>query len=184
MLDVNTDLINRARMGDVEVITALYEHYHLSLFRYLYYRVGDRHTAEDLTSEVFERMLRFIAGFKPPSASFQSWLFQIARNLATDHFRKMDVRNHLELEENMSVNQAALDESVDQQLTSESLRRALVRLTDEQRDVILMRFVAGMPIAETATALSKSEDSVKGLQRRALISLRKILSEWEVSYVR
>lgn len=184
MLDVNTDLINRAQMGDLEVITALYEHYHLSVFRYLYYRVGDRHAAEDLTSEVFERMLRFIAGFKPPSASFQSWLFQIARNLATDYFRKKDVRNHLELEESMSVDQVGLDESVDHQLTSESLRRALFKLTDEQRDVILMRFVAGMPIAETASALSTTEDSVKGLQRRALISLRKILSEWEVSYVR
>jgi RNA polymerase sigma-70 factor (ECF subfamily) len=129
-------------------------------------------------------MLRSISGFKPPSASFQSWLFQIARNLATDHFRKMDVRNHLELEEYMTANQVGVDESVDQQLTSESLRNALFKLSDEQRDVILMRFVAGMPIAETATALSKSEDSVKGLQRRALISLRKILSEWEASYVR
>jgi RNA polymerase sigma-70 factor (ECF subfamily) len=183
MIEVNTELITKAQQGDLEVIATLYEHYHLNVFRYLYYRVGDHQTAEDLTSEVFERMLRFISGFKPPSASFQSWLFQIARNLSIDHFRKMDGHNHLELEENMITSSVDLETTVDQQLTSESLRRALHKLSDEQRDVILLRFVAGMPIIETAQALNKSEDSIKGLQRRALMSLRKVLSEWEVSYV-
>lgn len=183
MINVNTELITRAQKGDLDVIASLYEGYHLSIFRYLYYRVGDVQTAEDLTSEVFERMMRFIAGFKPPSATFQAWLFQIARNLATDHFRKSDVRDHLVLEETMTADNIDLDRTVDRRLTSETLKQALHRLTDEQRDVILMRFIAGMPISETAQALDKSEDAVKGLQRRALMSLRKILSDWEVSYV-
>jgi RNA polymerase sigma-70 factor (ECF subfamily) len=183
MINVNTDLIARAQKGDSDVIAALYEGYHLSIFRYLYYRVGDMQTAEDLTSEVFERMMRFIAGFKPPSATFQAWLFQIARNLATDYFRKNGARDHWELEESMTADYTDLDATIDRRLTSETLRQALSRLTDEQRDVILMRFIAGMPIFETAQALDKSEDAVKGLQRRALMSLRKILSDWEVSYV-
>jgi RNA polymerase sigma-70 factor (ECF subfamily) len=66
-------------------------------------------------------------------------------------------------------------------LTSEGLRKALLKLNDEQRDVIILRFVAGMPIAEVAQSLNKSEDAVKGLQRRALISLRGILAGWEAS---
>ena len=183
MINVNTDLINRAQQGDIDVISALYEHYHLSVFRYLYYRVGDRQTAEDLTSEVFLRMLRFIGGFHPPSSTFQSWLFQIARNLATDHFRKTGKQNYVPLEENLTMPHEDLDTTVDRRLTNEGLRQALTKLTDDQRDVVVLRFVAGMPITEVAQALNKSEDAIKGLQYRALIALRGILAEWEISYV-
>lgn len=182
MLKIDTELINRAQNGDVAVIGMLYEHYHLSIFRYLYYRVGDRETAEDLTSEVFLRMLRFIGGFHPPSSSFSSWLFQIARNLSTDHFRKMGVRDHIPLEEEMVSGKEDLDTTVERSLTSQGLRQAMTALTEDQRDVIVLRFIAGMPIAEVAEALDKSEDSIKGLQRRGLISLRQILTDWEVSY--
>ena len=81
MPEVNTELINRAQEGDEAMIAALYEHFNSGVFRYLYYRVGERQTAVDLTSEVFVRMLRFISGFRPPSSTFQAWLFQIARNV-------------------------------------------------------------------------------------------------------
>jgi RNA polymerase sigma-70 factor (ECF subfamily) len=181
-LNINTDLIKRAQQGDLETIGRLYETYHLSVFRFLFYRVGDRAAAEDLTSEVFLRMLRFISGFNPPGASFQAWLFQIARNLAIDHHRRMSVRNHLPLRENLAARGEQLDTTVERSLTSESLQAALAQLNDEQRDVILMRFIAGMPIAEVAKALHKSEDSIKGLQRRGLSALREILVEWEINY--
>lgn len=181
-LNVNTDLIKRAQQGDLETIGELYETYHLSVFRFLFYRVGDLATAEDLTSEVFLRMLRFISGFNPPSASFQAWLFQIARNLAIDHHRRMSVRDHLPLEENLAATEEHLDSAIDRSLTSESLQAALTRLNDDQRDVILMRFIAGMPVAEVARALHKSENSIKGLQRRALSALREGLIEMEINY--
>jgi RNA polymerase sigma-70 factor (ECF subfamily) len=144
--------------------------------------VSDRQAAEDLTSEVFVRMLRFIGNFKPPGSSFKAWLFQIARNLAIDHSRRMKVRNHLSLEEDLIDQTDDLDETVERRLNSETLAKALGKLTEEQRDVIIMRFVSGMPIAETANALHKSEDAVKGLQRRALIALRDILEDLEVAY--
>ena len=181
MLEFNTELIQKAQKGDVDMIGSLYERFHTSVFRYLYYRVGDRETAEDLTSEVFVRMLRFLSGFRPPSASFQAWLFQIARNLAADHFRKTNAQDHVELEENLIPGNDYTDTAADRALTSEGLRKALLKLNDEQRDVIILRFVAGMPIAEVAQSLNKSEDAVKGLQRRALISLRGILAGWEAS---
>jgi RNA polymerase sigma-70 factor (ECF subfamily) len=182
MIDVNTELIRRAQAGDVEVIGRLYEHYHQNVFRYLYYRVGDRQIAEDLTSEVFLRMLRFISGFNPPAATFQAWLFQIARNLAIDQYRKTSSRQDMPLDESLATGTLDLDGAIEHNLTSETLRKALERLNSHQRDVILMRFVAGMPVAQVARALHKSEDAVKGLQRRALITLRDVLSDWEVSY--
>ena len=181
-IDIDTELINRAQQGDVAVITALYDAYHVSIYRYLYYRVESREAAEDLTSEVFLRMLRFISNFHPPASSFQSWLFQIARNLAIDHHRKMKVRDHLPLEDHLVAGGEHLDAAAERRLANDTLRAALAKLSEEQRDVILMRFIAGMPIAHGAKALHKSEDSIKGLQRRALTALREILTDWEVSY--
>jgi RNA polymerase sigma-70 factor (ECF subfamily) len=183
MLEVTqTQLITRAQQGDTQVISALYERYHLSIYRYLYYRVGNRHVAEDLTSEVFLRMLRFLPGYRPQGASFQAWLFQIARNLAIDYHRQMTVQNPVKLEEGLIASNEDPAISTEHGLTSQSLRKALNRLTDDQRDVIVMRFVTAMPIAEVAQTLHKSEDSIKGLQRRALIALRETLNEWEIVY--
>jgi RNA polymerase sigma-70 factor, ECF subfamily len=182
MRDIDTEIIRRAQEGDAETISALYQRYHLSIFRYLYYRVGDREIAEDLTSEVFVRMLRFLGGFKPPSGSFQAWLFQIARNISTDHFRKVGTQKVVELEEDLIASDADPDAAVDQLLTSEKLRRALKKLNEEQREVIILRFVAEMPISEVAAALNKTEDAIKGLQRRALLALRAVLTDGEIHY--
>lgn len=82
----------------------------------------------------------------------------------------------------MSTANDSLTATVERRLTQDTLRAALSHLTDEQRDVILMRFVAGMPIADAARTLHKSEDAIKGLQRRALVALRAILTEWEVTH--
>ena len=178
MLDeINSELISRARNGDAVVIGALYERFRLSIFRYLYYRLGDQQTAEDLTSEVFLRMIRSLPGLNPHSVSFQAWLFQIARNLAIDYYRKMSIRNHIQLDENLVTRDEDIDTSLEKNLTSERLRRALSRLNPDQRDVIVLRFVADMPINQVAQTLHKSEDSIKGLQRRGLSTVREILAE-------
>ena len=183
MLEINTELIRKAQAGDETVVAALYQQYYVSVFRYLYYRVGDRQTAEDLTSEVFLRMLRFLGGFKPPGAAFGAWLFGIARNLTTDHYRRMGIRNDVELEEDMLATRDDPAAAMERGLDSEALKRALKTLNDEQRDVIVMRFVSGMPIGQVAQVLGKSEDAVKGLQRRALIALRQTLAEWEITRI-
>jgi len=177
MININTETIERAKQGDKDVIAALYERHYLSVFRYLFYRVGNRQFAEDLTSEVFERMLRFISNFQPPSTSFQAWLFQIARNLSTDHLREQGRKPlAVSLEENMVDSHPNPVSELERKLDSEQLLQALDGLTEDQREVILMRFIAGMPIAETAQALRKSENAIKGLQRRALITLKATLS--------
>ncbi len=179
--DIQTDLILRARDGDPAVIGAIYERFRLSVFRYLYYRIGDRQAAEDLTSDVFLRMIRSIPAYRPRNVTFQAWLFQIARNIAIDHYRKMKFRNHAELEEDMAAREDDLDTSIDRSLTHKHLKNALAQLTEDQRDVIVLRFVASMPIAQVAQTLHKSEDAIKGLQRRGLMALREILVDWEVS---
>jgi RNA polymerase sigma-70 factor (ECF subfamily) len=145
--------------------------------------VGDPHTAEDLTSEVFLRMIRSINGYQVQNVAFEAWLFQIARNLAIDHYRKSSSRTHLSLEEDMIAEKEDSAINLDHNLTSDMLVQALEKLTDVQRDVIVMRFITGLPIAKVAQALHKSENAIKALQRRALGALRETLTEWEITYV-
>ena len=180
---LNPDLIRRAKEGEPEVVSALYDRYQRGIYRYLYYRVGDPQTAEDLTSEVFLRMIEALSNYNNQNISFQAWLFQIARNLSIDHYRKIGTQRDVQLEDKYPEQGAEPLELIAQELTGEKLRRALVDLPDNQRDVIVMRFISGMPIGEVAQVLHKSDDSIKGLQRRALLALREILVEWEVTYV-
>ncbi len=181
-IDVN--VIRGAQAGRPESVTKLYEHYHAGIFRYLYYRLGDRQTAEDLTSEVFLRMLRNLSGYnlQSSSAPFQAWLFQIAHNLVTDHYRRTSIHPQVALAEQMAAPDVEPDAGVDRHMTNEHLRLALTNLKEDQRDVVVLRFVVGLPISEVARTLRKSEDAVKGLQRRGLSALRDCLSELEASY--
>jgi RNA polymerase sigma-70 factor (ECF subfamily) len=176
---ITPEVIARAQGGDTDVIGALYQRYRVDVFRYLYYRVGDKQAAEDLTSEVFVRMIRALERYRPTNVAFEAWLFQIARNLAIDHHRKMKVRKHLPLDENLVSETGDVGEVVEFGLTSDLLVKALAELTDVQRDVLILRFVNGMRIAQVAQMLHKSENAVKANQRRALIALRKMLTDWE-----
>lgn len=168
------ELIQRARQGDHGSISWLFERYQPVIFRYLYYRISDREAAEDLTSEVFVRMLRGLPGYQTQSAPFHSWLFQIARNLAVDHFRKSG------REEAMTDTLQDLDpipeNALDHTLTHDELRLALTTLNYEQREVIILRFILELPIVQVAQILGRSADAVKGLQRRGLLALREAMS--------
>ncbi len=180
---IDPELITRTTSSDSNAVGNLYERYRVNIYRYLYYRVGNTQVAEDLTSEVFIRMIRAIREYRAQNTSMEAWLYQIARNLAIDHHRKMSVRNHVILEEDLIAESEDVDKTVEQNLTSDILVRALAKLSEEQRDVIVLRFVNCLPVAQVAQALHKSEDAIKGLQRRGLMALREILTEWEVHYV-
>jgi RNA polymerase sigma-70 factor (ECF subfamily) len=177
------ELVRQAQNGDAEAVGELYEAFRLSIYRYMFYRTSDPQTADDLTSEVFLRMINGLPGYRAQEVAFQAWLFQIAHNLLVDHYRKMSIRDHISLEEQlMSMQEPNQSPQTEQSLNSVTLRQALNRLNNEQRDVIVLRFVAGMPISEVAQTLNKSEDAIKGLQRRGLAELRAVLSDWEVKY--
>lgn len=174
-----TETILSAQQGHAEPVSAIYRYYHQRIFRYLYYRVGDQQTAEDLTSDVFLRMVRSLNEFHVEGAPFHAWLFRIARNIAIDYFRLSRTRPTVELPEAQPAS-ANTERIVEQSLTSESLQRALIQINEEQREVIIMRFVLGMNLAETAQAIHRSEDAVKGLQRRGLMALKEQLKDLEV----
>lgn len=179
---MNDHLIQRAQKGDEAALNAIFDQYHAGIFRYLYYRVGDAQAAEDLTSEVFERMLRHLRSFKSNSDSFPSWLFRIAHNLAADYHRKNNKRARIPISENLTDLGELPEQSLERRLTSQVLARALSQLNEEQREVVLLRFVIQLPIADVARALEKSEDAIKGLQRRGLSAMRDILTNMEVDY--
>ena len=177
------NLIQCAKQGDSQAIGELYETHRLGVYRYLYYRTGDQQVADDLTSEVFYRMIRALSGYQLQDVTFKAWLFQIAHNLLSDHYRKINIRNNVQLEENLVEDpQNIRSRPVEHSLNSVTLQKALELLSSEQRDVVVMRFITGMPIAEVAQALHKSEDAVKGLQRRALTQLKNVLVDWEIHY--
>ena len=177
------EVIFKAKRGDASAVAAIYRRYHNDVYRYLYYRVSDQHSAEDLTSEVFLRMLAALPNFQPRSVPFQAWLYRIARNLAIDHSRRNGRYKQEVLSENLADVKNDPAEAVETQLTAEELKTALSKLNKEQHDVIVLRFVNGLPISDTALVVEKSQDAVKGLQRRGLLNLRTILDRVEVFYV-
>lgn len=172
-------LVELARGGDADAFGMLYDHYQVSVYRFLYYRTRSSTLAEDLTSETFFRALRNMTNFRWQGKDFGAWLMTIARNLATDHFKAGRTRLELTTED-----MGAHDDSTEgpesmvlASLTNELLLEALTQLPDEQRDCLVMRFLQGMSIAETAAVLGRSDGAVKQLQLRGVRNLAKLMPE-------
>lgn len=172
-------LVELARQGDSEAFGLLYDHYQSSVYRFLFYRTRSSTLAEDLTSETFFRALRSMNNFRWQGKDFGAWLMTIARNLATDHFKAGRTRLELTTED-MGLHDDATDgpeSTVLAGLTNEILLRALTELPSEQRDCLVMRFLQGMSIAETAAVLGRSDGAVKQLQLRGVRNLAKLMPE-------
>jgi RNA polymerase sigma-70 factor (ECF subfamily) len=172
-------LVELARGGDTEAFGQLYDHYHASVYRFLYYRVGSVQLAEDLTGETFFRALRSMSTFRWQGKDFGAWLMTIARNLTTDHFKAGRTRL-----ETTTEDMSTLDTTTDgpegavlTSLTNEALLEALSALPTEQRECLVMRFLQGLSIAETAELLGRSAGAVKQLQLRGVRNLAKALPD-------
>ncbi|GGR60544.1 RNA polymerase sigma-70 factor (ECF subfamily) [Nocardioides luteus] len=168
-------LVELARKGDKEAFGLLYDHYNGAVYRFLFYRTRSVQVAEDLTSETFFRALRSMTGFRWQGKDFGAWLMTIARNLATDHFKAGRTRLEMTTED-MGLHDSASDgpeKIVMAGVTNEMLLGALSKLPDEQRDCIIMRFLQGLSIAETAAILGRSDGAVKQLQLRGIRNLAK-----------
>lgn len=172
-------LVDLARNGDAEAFGMLYDHYQPSVYRFLYYRTRSVAVAEDLCSEAFVRALRNMGNFRWQGKDFGAWLMTIARNLATDHFKAGRTRLELSTDD-----MGAHDDSTEgpenavlAHLTHEVLIDKLKELPNEQRDCLIMRFLQGWSIAETAAALERSEGAVKQLQLRGVRNLAKMMPE-------
>ncbi len=172
-------LVELARAGDAEAFGQLYDHYHVSVYRFVYYRVGSVALAEDLTSETFFRALRSMASFRWQGKDFGAWLMTIARNLTTDHFKAGRTRLEYATED-MSPHDEATEgpeNTVLASLTNETLLEALTGLPHEQQECLIMRFLQGLSIAETAKILGRSDGAVKQLQLRGVRNLAKLMPE-------
>lgn len=172
-------LVELARGGDSEAFGLLYDHYHVAVYRFLYYRTRSSSLAEDLTSETFFRALRSMQNFRWQGKDFGAWLMTIARNLATDHFKAGRTRLELTTEDMGQHDDAteSPEATVLAGLTNEMLVSALGELPDEQRDCLVMRFLQGMSIAETAAVLGRSDGAIKQLQLRGVRNLAKLMPE-------
>ena len=172
-------LVELARQGDSDAFGLLYDHYQASVYRFLFYRTRSSALAEDLTSETFFRALRSMQNFRWQGKDFGAWLMTIARNLATDHFKAGRTRLELTTEDMGQHDDATEgpESAVLAGLTNEILLKALTELPDEQRDCLVMRFLQGMSIAETAAVLGRSDGAVKQLQLRGVRNLAKLMPE-------
>ena len=172
-------LVELARGGDAEAFGQLYDHYQVSVYRFVYYRVGSVALAEDLVSETFFRALRSMGSFRWQGKDFGAWLMTIARNLTTDHFKAG--RTRLEYtQEDMTPHDETTEgpeTSVLASLANETLLAALTQLPHEQQECLIMRFLQGLSIAETAKVLGRSDGAVKQLQLRGVRNLAKLLPE-------
>ena len=169
-------LVDRAQRGDRDALEELYLIHFDRIYGYLHVSVGNRHDAEDLTTQTFLKMLESIAKFRWQSAPFSAWLFRIAHNLAMDHFRatkrwqpEEEVPEPVEAE--TSAEEAALHS-----IGRQSMLQLIENLSHEQQQVLTLKFVFNFSNGEAAAILDKTEGAVKSLQHRALASLQKQIS--------
>ena len=167
-------LVERAQKGDREALEELYLIHFDRIYSYLHLTVGNRHDAEDLTTQTFLRMLESIGKFRFQSAPFSAWLFRIAHNLSMDHFR---ANRRWQPEEDVpeipgSEERSAEDEAF-QSIGRRSMLELIEGLSQEQQQVLTLKFVFNFSNGDAATILEKTEGAVKSLQHRALVSLHK-----------
>jgi len=173
-------LVDRAQKGDREALEELYLIHFDRIYSYLHVSVGNRHDAEDLTTQTFLRMLESIGKFRFRSAPFSAWLFRIAHNLAMDHFRASrrwqpeEEVPEPEPDEATSAEAGAL-----QSIGRKSMLELIEELSPEQQQVLTLKFLFNFANAEAATILGKSEGAIKSLQHRALASLQRQIEKRE-----
>ena len=167
-------LVERAQAGDREALEELYLIHFDRIYSYLHLSVGDRHDAEDLTTQTFLKMLEAIGRFRWQSVPFSAWLFRIAHNLAIDHFRaRRRVQPEGEVPEPPGQEESSAEQQAMDSIGQAGMLTLIERLSMEQRQVLTLKFLFGFANADVAGILDKTEGAVKSLQHRALASLQK-----------
>lgn len=175
-------LLQRARERDPAALAAIYDTYAPKIYAYIYRHVRDPHRAEDLTSTVFLKMLESLDKNNFAKDKLQSWLYRIAHNVIIDDVRYQQRRPVQPLYDTVS---ASPEEDplhiVDERLEKEVIWNAIQQLTEDQKNVIILRFGEGLTAPQVAQILNKTEEAVRALQRRGLANLRKILDQTKVT---
>ena len=175
-------LVERAQQGDNEAFGLIYDRYVDTVFRFIYFRVGNRPLAEDLTSDTFLRAFKRLSSFTWQGRDPGAWLVTIARNLVADHFKSGRYRLEVTTGDVLDADRTDAPEArpenvVVDYLTNVALLTAVKQLNPEQQECIVLRFLKGCSVAETAQAMGKQEGAIKALQYRAVRALARLLPE-------
>jgi len=179
-VDHDTQLLERAKRWDEEALVEVFDRYAPAIYRYVYRRVGDGQTAQDLMAETFHRLLDALRRGAGPRTHLSAWLYRVAHNLVVDHYRRQPADPVVALD---SVDPAggALEERVlIERERAARVRAALRQLTPLQQQVILLRYLEGMSLEDVAQVLERTVGSVKALQHRAIRSLQRLLEDARV----
>ncbi|HEX2144294.1 MAG TPA: ECF subfamily RNA polymerase sigma factor, BldN family [Glycomyces sp.] len=181
--DEVADLVARAQDGDPSAFGEIYDRYSETVYRYIYFRVNNAQLAEDLASETFLRALRRISSFSWQGRAFGAWLVTIARNLVVDHFKSGRYRLEIVKPDVLGADAAETDPTTSpetaalEKLTNATLLTAVKKLNPDQQECIVLRFLQGFTVAETARTMGKNEGAVKALQYRAVRTLARLLPD-------
>jgi RNA polymerase sigma-70 factor, ECF subfamily len=170
------ELIQRAVSGDPGAFAVLYDTYVEQIYRFVFFRVGVEQTAEDLTSQVFLKAWDNLSSYQIRGLPFRAWLFRIARNNVIDYYRTYKETTPLEPSALAKPDPGAeVADQVEQQLQAEELRLALQQLTEDQRQVLTLRFIEGLSTEEIAKVIGKRQGAIRALQMRGLQALAEII---------
>lgn len=173
-------LVNKARAGDKDALTKLYGGFRDKIYRYVFFKCGNHADAEDITNEVFLRMIQSIANFQWKGIGFSSWLFRIASNLVIDYYRKKSRRNTESIKERDYIgetNWEQISEFLDNRDLFQVIYKNTDYLTQLQKEVVNLRFIGDLSLKETAEAMAKNVNSVKAIQHAAIKKLKEKVKE-------
>ena len=170
-------LVDRAAGGDTEAFGRLYDIYTDRIYQHIYYRTSNVEDARDLTQEVFIKAWQGLPKYKRTKTPFLGWLFTISHNRVIDYYRTRKDYNYLKDEIVMEDREKSPEKVVEDQFTQQEVRRAILKLPEDQQQVILMSFIEGFGYNEIAAALNKSEGNIRVIVHRALKRMREILDK-------
>ena len=175
MPDEERALVQRASAHDPHAFAQLYDRYVARIYKYIYYRIGTSTSVEDLTAQVFLKAWESIDGYRWTERPFAAWLFRIAHNLIIDYYRQH--REFVSLDDLTPHhdNAPGLDDLAHSHLNHDLLRQAIAKLTEDQQQVIILKFLEGYQVEQIADILGKDERAIRSLQHRALATLQRIL---------
>jgi len=156
-------------------LAGLYEEYYDKITRYAYTRVGNRNDAEDIAGEVFLKALESLRTYKEQGIPMQSWLFKIAHNLVVDHLRKASKHRYVQIDEIDIADESDPAATTELNMEIDRVKQAMGNLTEDQKEVIRLRFIAGLSSREVSGVMHKSDGAVREMQSAALARLRQIL---------